>query len=89
MLSKYVGESEENVRKLFEPARKDERDLGDDSPLHVLIFDEFDALAKPRGMDNDSTGVASNVVNQLLSMIDGVDSGEEVAEGEEGGGEGL
>lgn len=74
LLSKYVGESEENVRKLFEPARKDERELGDDSPLHVLIFDEFDALAKPRGMDNDSTGVASNVVNQLLSMIDGVDS---------------
>lgn len=74
ILSKFVGESEENVRKLFAPARKDQAEQGADSPLHVVIFDEFDALAKPRGMDSDSTGVASNVVNQLLSMIDGVDS---------------
>ena len=74
VLSKYVGESEENVRKLFAEARKDQKELGDDSPLHVIIFDEFDAIAKPRGNDSDSTGVASNVVNQLLSMIDGVDS---------------
>lgn len=74
VLSKYVGESEENVRKLFAEAKKDQVNLGDDSPLHVIIFDEFDAIAKPRGMDSDSTGVASNVVNQLLSMIDGVES---------------
>lgn len=74
ILSKYVGESEENVRKLFAPARKDQQELGDDSPLHVLIFDEFDSIAKPRGMDSDNTGVASNVVNQLLAMIDGVES---------------
>ena len=74
LLSKFVGESEENVRKLFAPARKAMNELGEDSPLHVIIFDEFDAIAKPRGMDSDSTGVASNVVNQLLSMIDGVDS---------------
>jgi vesicle-fusing ATPase len=74
LLSKYVGESEENVRKLFADAKRDQAELGDDSPLHVLIFDEFDSIAKPRGMDSDSTGVGSNVVNQLLSMIDGVDS---------------
>lgn len=73
-MSKYVGESEENVRELFADAKKDQEELGDDSPLHVIIFDEFDAIAKPRGMSSDNTGVASNVVNQLLSMIDGVDS---------------
>lgn len=74
VLSKYVGESEENVRKLFAEAKRDQTELGDDSPLHVIIFDEFDSIAKPRGMDSDSTGVAANVVNQLLSMIDGVES---------------
>lgn len=74
MLSKFVGEAEENIRNLFADARKDQEELGDDSPLHVVIFDEFDAIAKPRGMTSDSTGVASNIVNQLLSMIDGVDS---------------
>lgn len=73
-MSKYVGESEENVRELFADAKKDQEQLGDDSPLHVIIFDEFDAISKPRGMSSDNTGVASNVVNQLLSMIDGVDS---------------
>lgn len=70
----YVGKAEENVRNLFADARKDQEELGDDSPLHVIIFDEFDAIAKPRGMTGDSTGVAANIVNQLLSMIDGVDS---------------
>ena len=74
VLSKYVGESEENVRKLFADAKRDQTELGDDSPLHVIIFDEFDSIAKPRGMDSDSTGVAANVVNQLLSMIDGVEA---------------
>lgn len=74
ILSKYVGESEENIRKLFLPARKDQTELGDDSPLHVIIFDEFDSIGKPRGMDSEGSGVASNVVNQLLAMIDGVDS---------------
>lgn len=74
VLSKYVGESEENVRKLFAEAKRDQQELGEDSPLHVIIFDEFDSIAKPRGADSDSTGVASNVVNQLLSMIDGVDA---------------
>lgn len=74
VLSKYVGESEENVRKLFAEAKRDQNELGDDSPLHVIIFDEFDSIAKPRGMDSDSTGVAGNVVNQLLAMIDGVEA---------------
>lgn len=74
LLNAYVGKSEENVRKLFDQAKKDQENLGRDSPLHVIIFDEFDAIAKPRGSSGDSTGVAANVVNQLLTMIDGVDA---------------
>jgi vesicle-fusing ATPase len=74
ILSKYVGESEENVRKLFADARKDMQALGDDSPLHIIVFDEIDAICKPRGSVSSGTGVHDSVVNQLLSMIDGVDS---------------
>lgn len=48
--------------------------LKDESPLHIVIFDEFDAIAKTRGSSQGDTGVKDNVVNQLLSMIDGVDS---------------
>jgi vesicle-fusing ATPase len=67
LLSKYVGESEENVRKLFDDAIKDESS----GQLHLIICDEFDAICRKRGSRNDSTGVNDNVVNQLLSMIDG------------------
>ena len=42
--------------------------------LHIIIFDEFDAICRARGSTGDSTGVNDSVVNQLLSKIDGVDS---------------
>lgn len=48
IFSKYVGESEENIRKLFKKAREDEAALGDKSPLHVIVFDEIDAICKGR-----------------------------------------
>jgi vesicle-fusing ATPase len=48
--------------------------LKDESPLHIVIFDEFDAIAKHRGSSSGDTGVKDNVVNQLLSMIDGVEA---------------
>ncbi|KAJ1662184.1 transport between ER and Golgi ATPase protein [Coemansia sp. RSA 1646] len=73
VLNKFVGQSEENVRKLFEPAEKEYREKGDASKLHIIIFDELDAICKQRGSKNDSTGVGDTVVNQLLAKIDGVD----------------
>lgn len=42
--------------------------------LHIIIFDEMDAIMRTRGSVSDNTGVADSVVNQLLSKIDGVDS---------------
>jgi vesicle-fusing ATPase len=74
LFNKYVGETESNVRKLFDDAKRDQTNLKEESPLHVIIFDEFDAIAKHRGMDVSGTGVGDNVVNQLLSMIDGVEA---------------
>ncbi|KAK6197338.1 cytoplasmic protein [Scheffersomyces amazonensis] len=74
MLSKYVGESENNIRKLFKEAEDEFRQKGDDSDLHVIIFDELDSVFKQRGSArSDGTGVGDNVVNQLLSKMDGVD----------------
>ncbi|KAJ1678307.1 transport between ER and Golgi ATPase protein, partial [Spiromyces aspiralis] len=73
ILSKYVGESENNIRKLFAPAEKEYKEKGDDSQLHIIIFDELDAICRQRGTRNDSTGTGDSVVNQLLSKIDGVD----------------
>lgn len=74
ILNKYVGASEENVRKLFEDAEKEFKAQGENSQLHIIIFDEIDAICKQRGAKSDSTGVADTVVNQLLTKIDGVDA---------------
>lgn len=64
LLAKYIGQSEENVRNLFEKAKS--------AKPCVLFFDEFDSLAPRRG--HDSTGVTDRVVNQLLTELDGVKS---------------
>lgn len=74
VLNKYVGASEENIRKLFADAEVEYKERGDDSELHIIIFDELDAICKQRGSRGDSTGVNDQIVNQLLSKIDGVDS---------------
>ena len=68
IMNKFVGQSEENIRNLFAEAQKDK----ENSDVHVIIFDEIDAICKKRG--RDSMGVNDSVVNQLLSMIDGVHS---------------
>ncbi|KAG5351183.1 hypothetical protein C0989_007616 [Termitomyces sp. Mn162] len=73
VLSKYVGASEENIRKLFADAEKEYKEKGEDSGLHIIIFDELDAIFKQRGSTNNGTGVGDSVVNQLLSKMDGVD----------------
>lgn len=50
------------------------KEKGDESDLHVIIFDEIDAICRTRGSTGSGTGVNESVVNQLLSKMDGVDS---------------
>jgi vesicle-fusing ATPase len=74
VLNKYVGQSEENIRKMFADAEKEYKEKGDESALHIIIFDELDAVCKQRGSGaGGGTGVGDSVVNQLLSKLDGVD----------------
>lgn len=74
VLNKFVGQSEENIRKLFADAEKEYKEKGDESGLHIIIFDELDAVCKQRGSGSaGGTGVGDSVVNQLLSKLDGVD----------------
>ncbi len=47
--------------------------MGANSGLHIIIFDEIDAICKTRGSVAGNSGVNDTVVNQLLSKIDGVD----------------
>lgn len=73
-MDKYVGETEKKIRDLFSDAKTDQAMYGDESQLHIIIFDEIDAICKQRGTVNSGTGVHDSMVNQLLSMIDGVDA---------------
>eukprot|EP00884_Botryococcus_braunii_P005505 jgi/Botrbrau1/14956/Bobra.0018s0059.1 len=74
VLNKYVGASEENIRNLFKDAEAEQLARGEASDLHVIIFDEIDAICKSRGSVRDGSGVHDTIVNQLLTKIDGVDA---------------
>ena len=56
VLNKYVGASEENIRNLFADAEKDQATKGEESDLHVIIFDEIDAICKARGSVSSGSG---------------------------------
>ncbi|CCW72171.1 unnamed protein product [Phytomonas sp. Hart1] len=64
LINQYVGESERNIRLLFQRAR-------DNSPC-IVFFDELDALAPARGAKGDAGGAMDRVVSQLLVEVDGV-----------------
>eukprot|EP01104_Vermistella_antarctica_P009557 TRINITY_DN2470_c1_g3_i1.p1 TRINITY_DN2470_c1_g3~~TRINITY_DN2470_c1_g3_i1.p1 ORF type:complete len:772 (+),score=193.15 TRINITY_DN2470_c1_g3_i1:73-2316(+) len=74
ILSKYVGEAEANIRALFADAETEFKERGEESDLHIIIFDEFDAVARERGTTSGGTGVEDRIVNQLLTKIEGVDA---------------
>lgn len=65
LLTMWFGESEANVRDVFEKARQ--------SAPCVLFFDELDSIAQQRGgSSGDGGGAADRVMNQLLTEMDGV-----------------
>jgi vesicle-fusing ATPase len=49
IMDKFVGEAERNIRNLFVDAEEEWKTKGPDSGLHVVVFDEIDSIAKPRG----------------------------------------
>ena len=70
VMNSYIGNSEDNIRKIFAPAMESYKRNGKNSDIHLIIFDEFDSLCSKR---NSSNNLAySGVVNQLLAIIDGV-----------------
>ncbi|CUA69999.1 Peroxisome biosynthesis protein PAS1 [Rhizoctonia solani] len=63
LLNKYIGQSEQSVRDIFDRASA--------AKPCVLFLDEFDSIAPKRG--HDSTGVTDRVVNQMLTQMDGAE----------------
>ncbi|ORY89212.1 P-loop containing nucleoside triphosphate hydrolase protein [Syncephalastrum racemosum] len=69
LLNMYIGESEANVRRVFQRAR--------DAKPCVVFFDELDSVAPKRGEKGDSGGVMDRIVSQLLAELDGMSEGGE------------
>lgn len=70
LINKYIGESEKGIREVFSKAREN-------APT-VVFFDEIDAIATQRGMNNGGTGVTERVVSQLLTELDGLENLDDV-----------
>jgi transitional endoplasmic reticulum ATPase len=67
LLTMWFGESEANVREIFDKARQ--------AAPCVLFFDELDSIASSRGGHaGDAGGAGDRVVNQLLTEMDGMES---------------
>jgi transitional endoplasmic reticulum ATPase len=65
LLTMWFGESEANVREVFDKART--------AAPCILFFDELDSVAKSRGgSSGDAGGAGDRVMNQLLTEMDGV-----------------
>jgi proteasome-associated ATPase len=69
LLNKYVGETERQIRLIFQRAREKSRE---GFPV-VVFFDEMESLFRTRGT-GVSTDVETTIVPQLLAEIDGVES---------------
>ncbi|WP_254809512.1 AAA family ATPase [Natronosalvus amylolyticus] len=67
IMSKYKGESEEQLRQTFEKARE--------NAPSIIFFDEIDSIAGTRNDDGDAE---NRIVGQLLTLMDGLDSRGEV-----------
>ena len=59
----WVGNSEKNIRKLFEAAREDHR--------AVIFFDDFDSLGRSRG--NHGEPWQSDLIDEILVQMQGVE----------------
>ena len=68
VLSKWFGESEQRIRKLFMKAKES-------SPC-IIFFDEIDSISAARG--NSVSDAGDRVVNQLLTELDGFESSKHV-----------
>uniref|UniRef100_A0A8C2C8Q0 Transitional endoplasmic reticulum ATPase n=1 Tax=Cyprinus carpio TaxID=7962 RepID=A0A8C2C8Q0_CYPCA len=65
LLTMWFGESEANVRDVFDKARQ--------AAPCILFFDELDSIAKARGGGaGDAGGAADRVINQILTEMDGM-----------------
>lgn len=65
LLSKFVGESEKQVREIFSKARQ--------AAPCIIFFDEIDGLCATRQVNQNDSGVANRILSQFLAEMDGIE----------------
>ena len=65
IVSKWVGDSEDTLRRIFDAAKEDDR--------AIIFFDEIDSIAERRS--GDTHEASKRLVAQLLTLLDGFDQG--------------
>ena len=70
ILSKFVGEAEKNLRRIFKKARQV-------APC-IIFVDEIDSIARGRGSTAEDRHGSENLTNQLLTLINGIEQYEDV-----------
>ena len=68
ILSKFIGQSEENIRNIFEKAKKN-------SPS-IIFIDELENLVSQRGISNSNLN--DRIVNQILTYLDGIEENKKI-----------
>lgn len=68
ILNKYLGQSEANLRKIFEEANNNHPS--------IIYFDEFDSISSTR--DADDNPIMATIVNQLLTLMDGIEDSNQI-----------
>jgi ATP-dependent 26S proteasome regulatory subunit len=68
ILNKFIGQSEANLRAIFKEAQE--------MIPSIIYFDEFDAISATR--DTESNPLNTTVVNQLLTLMDGLNTSSKV-----------
>ncbi|CAI2358368.1 N-ethylmaleimide-sensitive factor AAA ATPase [uncultured virus] len=70
LLSKFNGQSEANIRDVFKEAIEDSNK--NRAGIHFIVFDEFESVAPVRRERESGDTITNNMVNQILTLLDGV-----------------
>jgi ATP-dependent 26S proteasome regulatory subunit len=70
VFSKFLGDSEKNIRAWFDAAHFDFVTYREKAPLHVIIIDEIDCITRNRDMAEEAS---QSIILQLLTSMDGLE----------------
>ncbi|XP_070056235.1 vesicle-fusing ATPase-like isoform X2 [Nicotiana tomentosiformis] len=72
IIGTLVGSGEKNLRDVFAPSIKDFEQMGDESPVHVIIFEEIDAIAGVDGVSRQTNLLLVGTTSRIELIDDGL-----------------